>query len=132
LASIAAEHYEEVLERLLKLTAVLLSVIVAMGWLLFAVDETSAASKLTATEVAGQEAVRQPDPTPDEERAREATHGDLREGIDDANDVLLKPFASVVATSDSKWVRRSVPALLGLVLYGFLLGFVARYARGLA
>jgi len=45
--------------------------------------------------------------------------------------VLLKPFAAAVNGSESTWVRRSIPAFLGLVLYGFVLGFLARYARGL-
>ena len=118
-------------ERLFKVSAVVLSVLVALGWVLFAVDETSAASRESAAEVAGQEAVRRADPTPSQERARERTHGKVREGIDDANDVLLKPFAAAVNGSESTWVRRSIPAFLGLVLYGFVLGFLARYARGL-
>jgi len=130
-ASIAAEVYGGVFERLLKISAVVLSVLVALGWVLFAVDETSAASRETAAEVAGQDAVRRADPTPRQERARERTHGKVREGIDDANDVLLKPFAAAVGGSGSTWVRRSIPALLGLLLYGFVLGFLARYARGL-
>lgn len=118
-------------ERFLKVAAVVLSLLVGVGWLLFAVDETSAASKQSATEVAGLNATREADPSPDEERAREREHGQVRERIDDANDVLLKPFAGVVASSPSKWVRRTIPALLGLLLYGFLLAFLARYARGL-
>ena len=118
-------------ERLLKVSAIVLSVVVGLGWVLFAVDETSAASRESAAEVAGREAVTRPDPTARQERARERTHGKVREGIDDANDVLLKPFAAAVNHSGSTWVRRSVPAFLGLVLYGFVLGFLARYARGL-
>ena len=34
--------------------------------------------------------------------------------------------------SDSSWVRRGVPTLLALVVYGFGLSFLARYARGRA
>ena len=120
------------LERLLKTAAVLLSVTVGLGWLLFAVDETAVASRDSAVAVAGEEASAQPDPDPDEERARERAHGATREYIDDANDVLLKPFAGLVQSYDSKWTRRTIPALMGLALYGFLLGFLARYARGRA
>ena len=54
----------------------------------------------------------------------------MREYIDDANDVLLRPFAGLVANDTSRWVQRGVPALLGLLVYGFLLSFFARYARG--
>jgi hypothetical protein len=118
------------LERLLKTLAVLLSVTVGLGWLLFAIDETAVASRDTAVAVAGDQAAAQPDPNPQEERARERAHGTVREVIDDANDVLLKPFAGLVRDSDSRWVRRTIPAFLGLILYGFLLAFLARYARG--
>jgi hypothetical protein len=48
----------------------------------------------------------------------------VREAIDDANDVLLAPFASVI-DSDSAWVNHGVPALLGLLLYGVGLGLLA-------
>src|SRR5512138_224776 len=118
------------LERLLKTAAVLLSVTVGLGWLLFAIDETAVASRDSAVAIAGDQAASQPDPNPEQERARERAHGTVREVIDDANDVLLKPFAGLVRDSNSRWVRRSIPAFLGLVLYGFVLGFLARYARG--
>jgi hypothetical protein len=118
------------LERLLKVAAILLSVTVGLGWLLFAIDETAVASRDSAIAVAGDQASAQPDPEPEEERARERAHNSVREGIDDANDLLLKPFAALVQSNDSTWVRRTIPAGLGLILYGFVLGFVARYARG--
>jgi hypothetical protein len=43
--------------------------------------------------------------------------------------VLLRPFAGVSDTADSRWVRRGIPALLGLFVYGVLLGYVARYGK---
>jgi hypothetical protein len=54
----------------------------------------------------------------------------VRETIDDADDVLVAPFAGLVDSSSSSWVRRGVPTLIALVLYGFGLSFLARYARG--
>ena len=48
----------------------------------------------------------------------------------DANDVLLRPFATVAQASPSKWMRRSVPALLALLVYGFGFGLLARLATG--
>ena len=46
----------------------------------------------------------------------------MHETIDDANDTLVEPFAPVVDGAGSKWVRRLVPALLALLVYGFGLG----------
>ena len=54
----------------------------------------------------------------------------MHEWVDDANDVLLKPFASIADSSSSKWVRRTVPALLALIVYGLGFGMLARVAAG--
>ncbi|WP_205696294.1 hypothetical protein [Conexibacter sp. SYSU D00693] len=117
------------LEGPLRLAAVVLSLVVAVGWVTFAVDETRAAADQSAAEVAGRAASREADPTPAQEREREAAHGPLRELVDDANDVLLAPFAPIVDGSGSQWVRRSVPAVLALLLYGFGLATLANFAR---
>jgi hypothetical protein len=119
-----------VLERALRLAATALSLLVVGGWALFAIDETRSASESSAAETAGQRATRQADPTPEEERDRERAHGTVRELIDDANDILLTPFATFTEGSRSQWVRRTVPALLALLVYGFGLGLLARYRRG--
>ena len=44
--------------------------------------------------------------------------------VDDVNDVLLAPFASLI-DSDSVWVNHGVPALLAFLLYGVGVGFLA-------
>ena len=118
------------LERLLHYAAIVCSLCVVLSWGLFAIDETREASNLSATEVAGKEAATTVDPTPEQEDAREAAHGPVREAIDDVNDVLTLPFAALVEDSDSQWLRRTVPALLALVVFGFGLGYLARFARG--
>jgi hypothetical protein len=119
-----------VLERALRLAAVICSLLVLVGWGWFAADETGAASKTSQAEIAGQGAARTADPDPDQERAREKVNGSAHEYVDDANDVLLRPFAGVTSGSSSKWLRRSIPALLALVVYGFGLGLLARFAAG--
>ena len=63
-------------------------------------------------------------PTPGEEAARERRNGGARELIDDANDVLLAPFANLI-DSDNGWVHHGVPAVLALLLYGVGLGLLA-------
>jgi hypothetical protein len=80
-----------VLERLLRTLAIIASLLVLAGWGLFALDEARSASNQTQTEIAGRQAAPRVDPSPEEERAREAAHGDPRELVDDANDVLLSP-----------------------------------------
>lgn len=120
------------LEGLLRTASIVASVIVLVSFALFALDETRDAAKESAAAVAGLEATRSSEPSASEERARERAHSATRERIDDADDVLVKPFAFVANGSDSSWVRRGVPTLLALVVYGFGLSFLARYARGRA
>ena len=119
------------LEGLLRAVARVASVVVLVSFALFALDETREASARSAAEVAGREAAQRPVPTDGQERARERAHGSVREAIDDANDVLLTPFA-FAEPSGSAWARRGVPALLALFVYGAGLSFLARYGRARA
>jgi hypothetical protein len=116
-----------VFERVVRRLAIVLSLIVATGFLLFAVDDFDRAANASRGSVAGDSGAVAP--TPDDERARERRDGTAREIVDDANDVLLRPFTGVTARADSRWVRRGVPTLLGLLVYGVLLGYVARYGK---
>ena len=115
------------LERLLRSLAIVLSLLVAAGFTLFAIDDFGRASNESRDRIAGN---ARPDPTPVAERAREARNSRARELIDDANDVLLRPFVGVVTNDRSRWAQRGIPALFGLLVYGFGLGFLARYTRG--
>ena len=119
-----------VIERLLRFAAIACSLLVVAGWGWFAVDQTSAASKTSQEEIAGDAAQQDPSPDPDTERERERTNSTVHEWVDDANDVLLRPFSSLGENSSSKWVRRTIPALLALLVYGFGLGLLARVAAG--
>ena len=114
---------------LLRLIAVCLSAIVAVGFMLFAIDEMDRGSKTQQRAVdegaGGADAVVPPAPTPKEEAIRERQHGKVREAIDDANDVLLTPFSEMVASSNSNWVTHGVPALIALLVYGLGLGLLA-------
>jgi hypothetical protein len=121
-----------VLERPLRIVAIAASLLVFTGWLWFAFDETSAASRFSSEEIAGQLAAQQPDPSPDAEVAREQVNSPVHEVVADANDILLKPFAPLAESFDSKWARRTLPAALALLLYGFGIGLLARYSRGRA
>jgi hypothetical protein len=113
---------------LIRLLAIVTSGIVLLGFVLFAVDEISHGSKTqqqTLDRELGDSTVTDPvAPTPQEERAREADHGTVREAVDDTNDVLLRPFADLVDSSNA-WVEHGVPTLLALLVYGLGLGLLA-------
>ena len=118
------------LESSLRLIAIVASLFVIAGWGLFAIAEARTATDATTTEIQGRKATRVADPPPEQERARERAHGEAREVIDDVNDVLLSPFAPVTASSGSIWARRSIPALIALLVYGLGIGTLARFAAG--
>jgi len=111
------------------MAAVVACLFVALGWGLFAIDQARGASNESVAGIAGDPATFS-DPSPDQERARQKQHGGVREFVDDVNDVLLSPFAGITDSSGSKWVRRSIPALIALLVYGFGGGFIARFAAG--
>ena len=120
-----------VIERALRFIAVVCSLLVIVGWGWFAIDETSAASEQTQAEIAGQTASRTASPDPEQEQDREKVNSKAHELVDDANDILLRPFSAIAEDSSSKWVRRTVPALLALLVYGFGIGILARVAAAL-
>ena len=79
------------LERPLRYLAIVLSLIVALGFILFVVTDAGRASNEQIAHVNEFAA----DPTPAGERAREKHNSSVHEFIDDANDVLLKPFSGL-------------------------------------
>ena len=112
---------------LIRYLAIGISVIVVLGFALFAVNEADKGSQ-TQQDKLEQELGHAPNdlvaPNAHDEAFREAHQGKFHEAIDDANDVLLRPFVDLV-DSDSAWVNHGVPALLALLIYGFGLGMLA-------
>ena len=110
---------------IVRLCAVTAAAFVALSFVLFATDQSREGSQTQQRAVDGEgvvisdNAIDVPDPPPATERAREQRHSGAREAIDDVNDVLLRPFADI-ADSKNIWVERTVPAVLGLLLYGLL------------
>jgi hypothetical protein len=119
-----------VVERTLRAFAIVATLFVVAGWAAFAWDETRAASNESQAQIAAEAATSIPDPSARQERARERGHSRAREWVDDANDVLLKPFAPAVDGMQSHWARRSLAALMALAVYGFGAAYLARFARG--
>lgn len=113
----------------IRLIAIVCSGLVLLGFAFFATDEMSRGSQ-NQQNALGAELDGGPDPapvapTPTEEAARERIHSTFREAVEDANDVLLGPFTDLVDGSHDRWVTHGVPAVLGLLLYGFCLGMLA-------
>lgn len=113
---------------IIRLCAVTAAAFIALSFLLFATDQSREGSETQQRAVDGNgvvvsdNAIDRLDPEPATERVREQRHSGAREAIDDVNDVLLRPFVDVV-DSDNIWAERTVPAVLGLLLFG-LLGMV--------
>ena len=113
---------------LVRVVAIVSSGLVLLGFAYFATDELSRGSQ-NQQNALGAELDGAPDPapvapSPDEEAARERVNGTFREAVEDADDVLLGPFATLVEGSDNRWVTHGVPTILALLLYGFCLGML--------
>ncbi len=111
-----------VVSRILTAAAWICCVLVFASFALFVRDELAAGSEHQQQLIAATPASA-PVPT-----ARPV--GQPRRFIDGAAHVLVSPFEGIVAT-DSQWVLHGVTTGLALVLYGFGLGFLARYTKGL-
>ena len=111
---------------LIRFVAIAISVVVVLGFAMFAIDETDKGSKAQQAKLERELGTTHDPiaPSADQEAARERTHGKVRETIDDANDVLLRPFVDLV-DSKSAWVNHGIPALLALLIYGLGLGLLA-------
>jgi hypothetical protein len=109
-----------VVDGLLRWASVLATLLVVAGFAIFASDQIGHASREQVSYLA--------DPSDRQEALRESHHSGFREAVDDVNDALLKPFAGVTSSSN-EWVRRGLPSLLALLVYGLGLGFLARYVR---
>jgi hypothetical protein len=111
--------------------AIIASAFVALGFLYFAVNQTSNASKNQVSAINGgtgvkaESATKVPDPPKAVEQVREQENDKFHEFVDDVNDVLLSPFMGLV-DSNNIWVLRLVPLALALLIYGLAGLYLAR------
>ena len=110
--------------QLIRLVSLLCCAFVLVSFLLFAVAQTSTASKGQASaiangQVAGTDSKNKP--IKDEKQPRRF--------IDQVAQKLNSPWNGFISTDD-RWVKRLVPTAISLLVYGFLLGFLARWASG--
>lgn len=118
-----ADHYC-VLHRALVLIAIACSALLVASFGMFARDQIAGAAKHQANEVNSASVNQTPASTP-KPRAEPGRF------IVGAASKLSSPFRSVVQ-SGSAWVQRGVPTILGLLVYGVGIGFLARFSRGFA
>ena len=109
--------------KLLHYAIIAACVLVVLGFAGFVTDEMRYGSQTQQSKLA--EELNDPTAGPATKAKRAREHTKVRETIDDANDVLLSPFTSLVESSHSIWVKRGVPTLLALLAYGLLLALIA-------
>jgi len=96
--------------------------LVLASFLLFAIDQASGASKHQVAALTSPSS-SSPATTP--------SHPSFpRRVIDDGSNALISPFHSVIHPS-SVWAQRIFEMLCAMLVYGFGLGYLARYSRGL-
>ena len=105
--------------RLIRFVSIAVCVIVAVSFLIFAVDQTNTASH-RQTETLGVTSTRP---------ASAGHENTVHRVIDDAAGRLTSPFSGVVSSSSGEWATRGVKLLLTLLVYGFGLGYLARALR---
>ena len=111
-----------VIHRVLVFASIACCLLVTASFVLFAREQASGASKAQVAQLAAPIAAASGPASPRPE-------AQPRQFIDSIAHSLTSPFASVVS-SHSAWVDHGVPTVLGLLVYGVGLGYLARYSRG--
>jgi hypothetical protein len=117
--------------RALSVISTVCCLIVLASFVVFAVNQTSAASRGQVAELGGSitpaTATAATNVAAREGSARTApTKSPLHKWLDDTAETLRSPFSSLTSASHSEWYVRGLGTLLALLFYGFLLRFIAR------
>lgn len=122
--------------RIVRWVSTIAALVLLASFGMFAIDQARAGSKHQVAKLGSEidpgavkTNVNQADPSPKTEREREKMHGQVREAIDDADDVLVSPFTGVVDSS-SIWTQRGLPTLIAFLLFGVGLRILAAYLPG--
>ena len=109
---------------ILKWASLLCCLFLVLSFAIFAEHQVSRAASRQASEVETGQVTSSPSaPAP--------KTGQPQRFIDAVASDLNSPFSDVVS-SDNAWVRQGIPTVLGLLVYGFGLGFLARWSSGRA
>ena len=108
---------------MLRLASVVICLIVAASFLVFAVDQTGNASKGQKEAVSSGKELAQQEP----ERVKKESS--VHRVLDEASSELTSPFSAAVEGVSSEWASRGIRLGLTLIVYGFGLGYLARAIR---
>jgi hypothetical protein len=111
--------------RLLRFASIAICLIVIASFATFAVQQTKSASGHQQAQLNFETTGAQP-PTTHSSGPRESS---VHKALDEASNELTSPFAGLVSGTSSEWTIRGVKLLLALAIYGFGLGFLARFLR---
>jgi hypothetical protein len=105
--------------------AVAACIVALLSFTLFAFDQVTTASQAQQSELAGS-----PAPAPATAAASGVKpHSHVRRTLDDASSELGAPFKGITNRSSSVWGQHILQTMLVLLVYGFSLGFAARFIR---
>ncbi len=119
-----------VFARVLRLASIVICVIVAASFLVFAVNRTKTASAgqrealVTGASKGGSASGATGTGT-----TAKPHESDVRKALDETSKELTSPFDGIVSSSSGEWATRIVELLLTLFVYGFMLGYLARMVR---
>ncbi len=110
--------------RFLHYVSILLTLVIGLSWVMFAVDEVGDASDEQSRKIVDPESTAPAGTTPAPVVKEKRT---FRSTVDDAAEWLTSPFDGIVAEDGNVWLRHTVPAILGVLLYGLGLAVLARW-----
>jgi hypothetical protein len=106
----------------LRAASLVICLIVATSFLLFAIDQTSTASGHQQEEL-GSKA-----PVAHTTAGTTAHESGFRKGLDEVSEELTAPVAGLTSSA-SEWGERGLRLIFALLVYGFAFGYVARVIR---
>jgi hypothetical protein len=118
------------LARIMHLASLVICLITIASFALFAINQTSAASTHQQRVISGEViSPSSPSTTTGSTAAGSEHKSSLRSAVDDASNAITSPFSGVVTGPHSEWTLRTIRLLLALAVYGFGLGFLARFVK---
>jgi hypothetical protein len=114
---------------LLRLAAISICLVTTASFGLYAINQTDSASAHQTESLATGGAVPSAGTSGSQVQTSETHTTGVRGVIDEFAKALTSPFDSATESSNSEWVKRGVGLLIALLVYGFGLGFIARFIR---
>jgi hypothetical protein len=115
-------------EKPLRVLSLLCTAFVVLSFAFFALDQSKAGSQSSQNGIAADG----PPAGAVSQQAKAPHHSAVRRAVDSVDKHLVDPFNGLAGGSSNDWVKRGVPSLFALFVYGFGLSFIARYAKARA